>query len=95
MASRVLSGSLTPRDLAAWAHTTFGHTTLELAERLAELDDAYDILAYTDMTREDVDAQVRVEARRIADGAQRTFRIGSTARGPSTATTTAPSNSAK
>ncbi|MFI5779320.1 hypothetical protein [Nocardia sp. NPDC051570] len=32
MAARVLRGSLTPRELTAWAHKTFGHGPLELAQ---------------------------------------------------------------
>lgn len=68
MASRVLAGSLTPRDLATWAHTTVGHGRLPLAERLVELDDVYDTLDYTDMTEQEADDEVRAEARRIVAG---------------------------
>jgi len=66
MASRVLSGVLTPRALAEWAHSAFGHNTIQLAERLAELDDAYDVLEYyPDRTIEQLDAEVAAEARSI------------------------------
>lgn len=66
MASRVLSGVLAPRSLASWAHSTFGHDTLESAERLAELDDAYDMLEYPpDRTFEQLDIEIAAEARRI------------------------------
>jgi hypothetical protein len=68
MASRVLAGSLAPRDLAAWAHSTVGHRRSPLAERLVELDDVYDILDYTDMTEQEADDEVRAEARRIVVG---------------------------
>ncbi|QFU90114.1 hypothetical protein [Amycolatopsis sp. YIM 10] len=40
MAAQTLSHAVTPRKLAGWAHRTFGHDTLEPAERPAELDDA-------------------------------------------------------
>jgi hypothetical protein len=65
MAAQTVSNRLPPRALAAWAHSTFGHAKLELAEHLAALDDTYDTLEYTDTTREDVDAEVKAEARRI------------------------------
>jgi hypothetical protein len=65
MATRVLADALTPRQLARWAHRKFGHDTLELTERLAELDDVYDCIELTDMTEQDVDADVMAEARRI------------------------------
>ncbi|HET9143783.1 hypothetical protein [Actinophytocola sp.] len=54
-----------PRELAAWAHATFGHGTLDLAESLVVFDDSYDTLDYLEQTREEVDAEVRAEARRI------------------------------
>jgi hypothetical protein len=66
MASRVLSGVLAPRALAEWTHSTFGHETIQLAERLAELDDAYDVLEYyPGQTVEQLDAEVTAEAQRI------------------------------
>jgi hypothetical protein len=68
LATRVVAGSMSPMDLAVWAHRRFGHGTLELAERLAELDDAYDCVEYTDMAEHDVDADVIAEARRILAG---------------------------
>jgi hypothetical protein len=66
VARQTLSDALTPRDLAAWAHATFGHQ-VEFAASLAEFDDIYDTVEYTDTTREEVDAQVIAEARRIVD----------------------------
>jgi hypothetical protein len=69
MAERTLSNRLPPRALAAWAHSTFGHEKLELAEHLAALDDTYDTLEFTNTTREDVDAEVMNEARRIVEAA--------------------------
>ncbi|MEV1121101.1 hypothetical protein AB0I91_39115 [Actinosynnema sp. NPDC049800] len=66
MASRVLSGVLAPRALAEWAHSTFGHETLPSAERLAELDDAYDLSGYPPgLTFEQLDTEITAEARRI------------------------------
>jgi hypothetical protein len=65
LAARVVTGSMSPMDLAVWAHRRFGHGTLELAERLVELDDAYDCIEDTDVTEHDVDADVMAEARRI------------------------------
>jgi hypothetical protein len=65
MARQTLSDALTPRELAAWAHETFGHQ-VEFAASLAEFDD-FDTVGYTDTTREDVDAQVIAEPRRIVD----------------------------
>jgi hypothetical protein len=65
LARRVLDGRMEPSALIVWAHSTFGHDTLELAERLVELDDIYDCLEVTDMTEQDVDADVIAEARRI------------------------------
>ncbi|MEH0845930.1 hypothetical protein V6U81_26465 [Micromonospora sp. CPCC 205711] len=65
MAARVLAGALEPLDLATWAHTTIGHGTLALAEHLVELDDVYDTLEYTNMTEQDLNAEILAEARRI------------------------------
>ncbi|MCC8247795.1 hypothetical protein [Saccharothrix luteola] len=66
MASRVVSGVLAPGALAEWAHSTLGHETLPSAERLAELDDAYDLLEYArGQTFEQLDAGIAAEARRI------------------------------
>ncbi|MFD0385794.1 hypothetical protein ACFQ2B_35925 [Streptomyces stramineus] len=45
-------------------HQRFGHE-LALAERLAELDDEYDILEYSDRTPAQVDVDVTAEALRL------------------------------
>ncbi|WP_344117775.1 hypothetical protein [Streptomyces blastmyceticus] len=66
LAGQMLAGEMTPRELAFHIHQNFGHE-LPLAERLAELDDEYDILEYGDRTAEQVDAEVAAEARRLAD----------------------------
>lgn len=65
LARRVLEGLMEPSALTVWAHATFGHDTLELADRLVELDDVYDCLEFSDTTEQDVDADVIAEARRI------------------------------
>jgi hypothetical protein len=65
LAGQMLAGKLTPRELAFRIHQRFGHQ-LPLAERLAELDDEYDIIEYGDRTLAQVDAEVTAEARRLA-----------------------------
>ncbi|MFF5721359.1 hypothetical protein [Streptomyces buecherae] len=65
LAARMLAGQLTPRELAFRVHQHFGHE-LALAERLAELDDEYDVLEYGDRTSAQVDADVTAEALRLA-----------------------------
>ena len=64
-ASRVLAGTLAPRELTGWAHSVIGHDGLEVAERFVELDDVYDMLEYAAMTEQEVDGEVVDEARRI------------------------------
>ncbi len=65
LAKQLLAGELTPRDLAFQAHQRFGHR-LPLAERLAELDDEYDTIEYSDRTPAQLDADVTSEAHRLA-----------------------------
>lgn len=65
LAARVMAGEMPPMDLAVWAHSRFGHDTLELAGRLAELDDAYDTIEYTHLTEAQINADILAEARRI------------------------------
>jgi hypothetical protein len=64
LAAQAVAGSLTPRELAAAIHRHFGHG-LPLAERLAALDDEYDLGAYATMTPEQIDQEVIAEARRL------------------------------
>lgn len=61
LAARMLADELTPRELAFRIHQRFGHE-LPLAERLAELDDEYDILEYSDRTPAQIDTDVTAEA---------------------------------
>lgn len=71
-----MSGSLTPRELAAAIHRHLGHG-LPLTERLAALDDEYDLGAYATMTHEQIDREVLAEARRLTHGQpdQRTAQV--------------------
>ncbi|WP_244206727.1 hypothetical protein [Streptomyces swartbergensis] len=64
LARRMLAGELTPRDLTSRVHQRYGHE-LPLTERLAELDDEYDVLEYGNATVDQVDAEVTAEARRL------------------------------
>lgn len=65
LARRMLVGELTPRELTSRIHQRYGHE-LPLTERLAELDDEYDVLDYGNATVDEVDAEVTAEARRLA-----------------------------
>jgi hypothetical protein len=65
LARRMLAGELTPRELTSRIHRRFGHG-LSLTERLAELDDEYDVLEYDNGTVDQADAEVTAEARRLA-----------------------------
>ncbi|MBC2906260.1 hypothetical protein H4N64_32935 [Streptomyces sp. PSKA01] len=65
LARHMLAGELTPREFTLRIHQRYGHE-LPLTERLAELDDEYDILEYGDRTMDQVDAEVAAEARRLA-----------------------------
>ncbi|MFE7598388.1 hypothetical protein [Streptomyces sp. NPDC057494] len=65
LARRMLTGELTPRHLAFRIHQRYGHE-LPLTQRLAELDDEYDLLVYGERTEEQIDADVTAEAHRLA-----------------------------
>ncbi|MFJ5811955.1 hypothetical protein [Streptomyces sp. NPDC093093] len=65
LSRHMLDGELTPREFTFRIHQRHGHG-LPLTERLAELDDEYDILEYGDRTVDQVDAEVTAEARRLA-----------------------------
>ncbi|MCX5613548.1 hypothetical protein OHB39_39610 [Streptomyces sp. NBC_00047] len=65
LARRMLAGELTPGEFTFRIHRRYGHG-LPLTERLAELDDEYDVLEYGDRTVDQVDAEIRAEARRLA-----------------------------
>ncbi|MFE1291194.1 hypothetical protein [Streptomyces sp. NPDC058751] len=64
LAARMLAGELTPRELTLRIHQRFGHG-LPPVERLALLDDEYDVLEYGDRTRAQLDAEVTAEALRL------------------------------
>lgn len=65
LARRTLAGELTPWDFTFRIHERYGHE-LTLTERLAELDDEYGVLEYSDRTVDQVNADVTAEARRLA-----------------------------
>ncbi|MFC7266270.1 hypothetical protein [Streptomyces lutosisoli] len=65
LARHMLAGELTPREFTFRIHQRYGHE-LPLTERLAELDDEYDVLEFGDRTVDQVDADVTTEARRLA-----------------------------
>ncbi|MFF1907680.1 GNAT family N-acetyltransferase [Kitasatospora sp. NPDC058218] len=64
LAGRLLTGELTPRELADAVHRRYGHES-EAAETLAQLDDDYGVLEYIHRTEGEVDAEVWAEARRL------------------------------
>jgi hypothetical protein len=66
LATRLIAGGITPRELTGYAHQLFGHEPA-LTRRLAELDDEYDIIGSGHRTVDEVDAEVLAEARRLAD----------------------------
>ncbi|MFG1841217.1 hypothetical protein ACGFH8_22675 [Micromonospora sp. NPDC049175] len=65
MATKLLVGALSPRELARWTHSVIGHDGTPLAEELVMLDDVYDTLEYCEETEAEVDARVLAEARRL------------------------------
>ncbi|MFH8569945.1 hypothetical protein [Streptomyces sp. NPDC017993] len=68
LARRTLAGDLTPRELTFWVHQRCGHE-LARTERLAELDDEYDLLGFGERigrASAQLDAEVMSEARRLA-----------------------------
>ena len=67
LAAQAVSGSLTPRKLAAAIRRHFGQG-LPLTERLAALDDEYHLGEYATMTHEQIDQEVIAEARRLMHG---------------------------
>ena len=67
LTAQAVSGSLTPRELATAIRRHFGHG-LPLTERLAAVDDEYDLGAYATMTPGQIDQEVIAEARRLTPG---------------------------
>lgn len=68
MASEMLAGRLTPRDLAAWAHRVIGHSGVKEAQTLVSLDDCYDELEWAQETEQDIDKRISEEASRLTSG---------------------------
>ncbi|MFH8491032.1 hypothetical protein [Streptomyces longisporoflavus] len=65
LARRMLAGELAPGEFTFRIHRRYGHE-LPLTERIAELDDEYEVLEYGDRTAAQIDAEVTAEARRLA-----------------------------
>jgi hypothetical protein len=66
MASRVLSGILTPRTLAEWAQATFSCHTIDLVSPLKRLGYAYDLIDdYPARAADQLDADVMAQVRSI------------------------------
>ncbi|GAB3952875.1 hypothetical protein [Micromonospora vulcania] len=65
MATKLLVGALSPRELARWTHSAIGHDGTPLAEGLVMLDDVYDTLEYCEETEAEINARVFTEARRL------------------------------
>jgi hypothetical protein len=65
LAMQAVCGRLTARQLAGEIHRHFGHT-LPLAERLALLDDEYDLREYSERSTDDIDQEVMAQAIRLA-----------------------------
>ncbi|MFD6179384.1 MULTISPECIES: hypothetical protein [unclassified Isoptericola] len=59
----LLAGSISPRELAAWAHREIGHEGLPSARWFVEADDEYDVLEYSTLTVEDLDRSLADHAR--------------------------------
>jgi len=70
LAVQAVLGRLTARQLAARIHRHFGHQ-LPLVERLAFLDDEYDLRDYAGRTTEAIDQEVMSQARQLAHGYRR------------------------
>ena len=68
MARRTVQGEVTGRDLASWAHRHLGHGGIGIAQRLVELDDAYDLAdgGVTADHEADLDAAALAEAHALA-----------------------------
>lgn len=65
MSRRMLASGLSPRELARWAHRVVGHSGVAEAQRLVELDDAYDCLGSSSDTAEDLDRAVTDAAQHL------------------------------
>lgn len=66
MARRTLRGEVSPRDITAWAHEYVSHQGLEVAQRLVELEDEFDLAeAGTRGSVDGVTAEVMAEVQRL------------------------------
>lgn len=58
----LLAGTLTPRELAAWAHSELGHNGIAAAQPFVVADDEYDSIEYSSWTNDELDAWIRHKA---------------------------------
>ncbi|WP_454857624.1 hypothetical protein [Promicromonospora soli] len=63
----LLAGTLTPRELTAWAHSEFGHDGIDAAQPFVAADDEYDSIEYSGQTSDELDAWVRDQARTVLE----------------------------
>lgn len=61
----VVSGAMSPREVAAWAHDEFGHDSLADALPFVNADDEYDVAEYTSRSVKEIDAYVLEHAHRF------------------------------
>ncbi len=66
MSAEVVAGRLSPRDLAAWAHSVVGHQGAPMAQPLVDLDDRYDMAEYDDAPVAALDSEVLAFCRAVA-----------------------------
>ncbi|WP_125776440.1 hypothetical protein [Antribacter gilvus] len=66
----LLAGSVSARELAAWAHSEYGHEGLDAVQAFVVADDEYDVLEYTSRSSDELDAWVRDQAQAFLDGPQ-------------------------
>jgi hypothetical protein len=67
MAQEAVAGKWIPRELAAWAHRVVGHSGIQMAQPLVDLDDRYDCAQYIGETVASIDAEVLDYCRSITD----------------------------
>lgn len=67
LAAEHVHGTLTARDLCRIVHQHYGHGAHDLIEPLAELDDCYDTIEYSNDTEQDLEQQTLEAARNLID----------------------------
>lgn len=68
MACQVLEQRTTATAFTSWAHSTFGHDGPTPTDRLAELDDEYDLRINLQQPSADLDAELTLIAQDLANG---------------------------